>query len=225
MTDQTADERVFSAIYQAVQDHRLTPGVKLREVEMAELFKVSRNSVRSAFLRLSHKGLLALAPNRGASVAQPTLKECREILAARRAIEGAVVESLAASASAAAIRSLRAHVKAQKAAFVAGDAATGHRLAIEFHRLLAELSGNRLLRGYVDDLLGRMPLIVLSQGGQRHSGEATHAGHIELVEAIAKHDVEGARRLLDEHLRDLEVELKLTAVPVESTLAQIFGLA
>ena len=224
MNEATADEPVFNAIYEAVQSRRLQPGAKLREVEMATLFKVSRNSVRSAFMRLAHKGLLELAPNRGASVARPTLKQCQDILAARRVIEGAIVQTLAATATPQAVRMLRNHVKAQKSAFVARDVAQGHKLAMDFHRLMAKLAGNSLFESYVEDLLGRMPLILLTHASHRNAAEATHAGHIELVEAIAAHDVDQASRLLDEHLAEVEVELNLSAAAAPRTMAEIFGL-
>lgn len=59
------------AIYEAVQERRLEPALKLREVELTTLFKMSRTSVRTALLRLSHKSILDISANRGATVAKP----------------------------------------------------------------------------------------------------------------------------------------------------------
>ena len=215
------DERVYAAIHAAVQEHRLEPGVKLKEVELTELFQVSRASVRTALQRLAHKGILQLAPNRGASVARPSAEECRQILESRLAVEGMVIEVLARAPSAAAVKALRAHVRAQARAFKAGDLAEGHRLAIAFHRLLAQHCGNRVLAQLLDDLLSRMPLIVLAHGVRRPSGEATHADHIDLVEAIAAGDVDRGRRILKLHLQALQDELDLGPPPSRPTLRQM----
>jgi len=215
------DERVYAAIHAAVQEHRLEPGVKLKEVELTELFQVSRASVRTALHRLAHKGILELAPNRGASVARPSADECRQILESRLAIEGMVIEVLARTPHAAAVKALRTHVRAQERAFKAGDTAEGHRLAIAFHRLLAQHCGNRVLAQLLDDLLSRMPLIVLTHGAKRASGAATHADHIDLVEAIAGGDVDRGRSILKLHLQALQDELDLSAPPSRRTLRQM----
>jgi DNA-binding GntR family transcriptional regulator len=217
----TADERVYAAIYAAVQEHRLEPGVKLKEIELTELFQVSRTSVRTALHRLAHKGLLQLAPNRGATVAKPSAEDSRHLLEARWAIEGMVIELLARSPDAATVKVLRTHVRAQAKAFKAGDVAEGHRLAMAFHRLLAERCGNRVLAQMLDDLLSRMPLVVLTHGSRRASGEATDGDHADLVEAIAEGDVERARRVLRRHLHALQDALDLGATAPPKTLRQM----
>ncbi|MEP7301201.1 MAG: GntR family transcriptional regulator [Caldimonas sp.] len=196
--------------------------MKLKEVELTELFKVSRTSVRTALLRLAQKGLLELTPNRGAMVAKPSAEDCRQILESRLAVEGMVIEVLARSADAAVVKSLRQHVSAQQRAFQRGNVEEGHRLAIAFHRLLAHHCGNRVLARLLDDLLSRMPLIILTRGAPRAAGEATHSDHIDLVEAIAERKVEPARRILRRHLQALQEVLDLSAPSAPKTLEQIF---
>jgi DNA-binding GntR family transcriptional regulator len=44
------------------------PGEALREIPLAERYKVSRGPIRDAFLQLSQQGLLDLIPNRGVRV-------------------------------------------------------------------------------------------------------------------------------------------------------------
>jgi DNA-binding GntR family transcriptional regulator len=219
------DERVYSAIYDAVQGQRLAPGIKLKEMELAQLFKVSRTSVRNALLRLSHKGLVDMAPNRGAIVAQLSAEDCRQLFEARRAVESAIVEMLARRRSAAVAKTLRTHVAAQRRAFERGDIKEGYRIAIAFHRLLAELAGNRILAQILDDLLSRMPLVILSVGSQRRANDATHSDHIELVEAIASGRAAQARRILAAHLRHLEADLNEQRPAAAKSLAEMLAPA
>ena len=220
-TRPTADERVYSAIHMAVQEHRLAPGVKLKESELTELFQVSRTSVRTAFMRLAHIGILQLAPNRGATVAKPSAQDCRQILEARLAIEGMVVEVLARAPTPATVKALRAHVRAQERAFKSKDVQEGYRLAIAFHRLLAEHCGNRVLAQLLDDLLSRMPLILLTHGTRRSKEDAMHGDHVDLVEAIAACEVARSRRILTLHLQALQDELDLAEPSSGKTLKQM----
>ena len=217
------DERVYAAIYEAVQEHRLEPGLKLGEVELTTLFKVSRTSVRTALLRLSHKGILDISPNRGATVAKPSAEDARQILESRLAVEGMVVEILARALNPSVVKSLRAHVRAQQRAFESGKIEEGHRLAIAFHRVLAGHCGNRILSRLLDDLLARMPLVILTHGKPRASGEATYADHIELVEAIAAGKAVRARRILARHLKALQDELDLNREARGVSLRQALG--
>jgi DNA-binding GntR family transcriptional regulator len=218
------DERVYSAIYNAVQGQRLAPGIKLKEMELAQLFKVSRTSVRNALLRLAHKGLVDIAPNRGAIVAQLSPEDCRQLYEARRAVEGTIVEILAKRRSPAVAKALRAHVAAQRRAFERGDTKEGYRVAIAFHRLLAELAGNRILAQVLDDLLSRMPLVILTLGSQRSANDATHSDHIELVEAIAAGRAAEARRILMKHLQHLEDDLEAQRPAAAGSLAEMLAI-
>src|SRR5687768_18259262 len=90
-----AEDRVFNAILDAVLDHRLPPGTKLKERELAEIFGVSRAAVRAALTRLGHSLLVELRPNRGAVIANPSPDETQDLFEARRVIETATLQRLA----------------------------------------------------------------------------------------------------------------------------------
>ena len=59
----------------AIHEHRLAPGAKLSEDEVGEVFGVSRTVVRAALQILAHDKMVDLKRNRGAFVAQPSVKE------------------------------------------------------------------------------------------------------------------------------------------------------
>ena len=90
-----AADRVYDAIYAAVIDHRLPPGARLREEELAQTFAVSRTLVRQALHRLAQDGVVLLRPNRGAQVPEPTRAEGAHVFDARRVVECEVVRRLA----------------------------------------------------------------------------------------------------------------------------------
>lgn len=65
---------VAGGLSRAVHEHRLAPGVKLGEDDMGEIYGVSRIFFRAALRQLAHTGLVQMKRNRGAHVAQPTLR-------------------------------------------------------------------------------------------------------------------------------------------------------
>src|SRR5207302_2547253 len=81
------DERVHHAIYAAIISHQISPGTALQEDALAGAFGVSRTIIRKVLQRLSHERLVDLVPNKGASVAQPSAEEAREVFEARRVLE------------------------------------------------------------------------------------------------------------------------------------------
>jgi len=90
-----SEEDILRQIEQAILDHRLPPGTKLKEVQLTEIFGVKRGTIRKVLTRLANSRLVVQTPNRGASVAKPSAEEGRHLFATRRAIEGAIVETLA----------------------------------------------------------------------------------------------------------------------------------
>src|SRR5262247_47523 len=78
---------VYDALRDAILSHRLAPGTKLPEDELASIYSVGRSVVRSALQALAHDRLVRLEPNRGAFVAQPSKREAREIFEARALLE------------------------------------------------------------------------------------------------------------------------------------------
>ncbi|TJW69282.1 MAG: GntR family transcriptional regulator, partial [Mesorhizobium sp.] len=78
---------VYAGLRDAIVSHRLAPGTKLPEDELASIYSVSRAVIRAALQALSHDRLARLEPNRGAFVAQPTKQEAREVFEARALIE------------------------------------------------------------------------------------------------------------------------------------------
>ena len=89
-----ATNRVYDAVYQAVLEHRLEPGQRLREAEMSAEFGVSRTVVRQALQRLAQDHVIELTHNRGARVPLPSLDDARHVFEARRMVECEVARRL-----------------------------------------------------------------------------------------------------------------------------------
>ncbi|MBV8633820.1 MAG: GntR family transcriptional regulator [Burkholderiaceae bacterium] len=217
------DRKIYDSILRAVIGQRLPPGTKLTETSLCELFSVSRTTVRKAIQSLAHDHIVELRPNRGATIAQPTPAETREIFAARRAVEAAIVPLAIRHAGAAQIQRLRHVVKEEHASFHAGDHANWIRLGGEFHIMIGEAGGNSVLLRFLRELVSRCSLIIaLYQTPGRTS--CPNDEHERLIDAIAARDEVHAVALMEQHLLDIERNLHLRDEEPEVDLADILGL-
>lgn len=196
-------EEVFDVLRTAVLDHRLPPGTQLKEQALADAFGCNRAVVRAALARLESVRLVEHRPNRGVFVATPSMAEARDIFAARRVIENAVIEALSAAPPPGAVTTLRQLVAREQASYRAGRAAEGLHLSVEFHRLLARLAGNSVLCDFLEELLGRTPLVVLSFTTLDAHNCALDE-HSAIVDAIERGEAGTAVRLMSAHIRHLE---------------------
>jgi len=201
-------ESVYRALRRAIIEQALKPGMKLPEDSIGEQLGVSRTLVREAFGRLAVEGLVELKPNRGASVAYPTLEEARDVFEVRRGLERLVAESLAGCITSVQIAELEAHVRQEEKAHEQ-DGPESIRLSGEFHIKLAKMTGNALLLRYVQEASSRCSLI-LAIYGRPHSTECAVSEHRQLIDALRAGDAARAADLMDHHLRAVVTRALLT---------------
>src|ERR1700748_3047158 len=152
------------ALRQAIIEQALPPGTKLPEDELGARFGMSRTLVRAALAHLQSEGLVDAPPRRTATTAKPSLEEAREVFEVRRTLERAVVRLVTARWRPEFGAELEGHVREEEAARKSGEARVSIRLAGEFHIKLAEMSGNRLLRRYLGEVVSRCSLILALYG-------------------------------------------------------------
>lgn len=213
------DLRIYRAVVNAVMSHRLPPGTHLGEADFCDLYQVSRTTVRKALQRLAHDHIIELRPNRGAVVASPTPEEASDIFAARRAIEREIVPLVIQNATPASLKQIQEALEAEDEARRTGDRANWIRLGGDFHNLLAELTGNRVLQRFMSELVSRCSLIIALYETPGVS-MCENCDHQELMAKIEKRDVSGAIELMEHHLLEIESRLRLGEPEQKINLAE-----
>jgi DNA-binding GntR family transcriptional regulator len=211
-----SENEVLRRIEQAVLDHRLAPGTKLKEVQLANLFGVKRGLIRKVLTRLAHSSLVEQTPNRGATVAKPSVKEGQDLFATRRVIESAVLETLIARIEDQDLEQLNEMLHREQQAYRAGDSAQALALSVDFHRELARMAGNSVLETYLTDIIRRTPLVILAHLGDDEDNRCRNHEHEIIVDAIGRRDIKTAVEVMNQHL--LQIESKIQHKPEKQHL-------
>jgi len=217
-----AADRVYRAIYAAVVDHRLPPGARLREQELAQSFEVSRTLVRQALHRLAQDGVVLLRPNRGAQVPEPTRQDGTHVFDARRVVECEVMRRLAGRLGTAELAPLCKLVEAESRAIDTGDQREAIRLSGAFHVELARLSGNPLFVRMVEELLPTTSLLIALYKAPGEPMCVAH-GHRALLAALQDGSPAAAATEMRRHLAEIERSLDAPAVRATPALRDVFA--
>lgn len=216
-----SEEDVLRQIEQAVLDHRLPPGTKLKEVQLAEVFGVKRGTIRKVLTRLANSRLVIQQPNRGASVAKPSADEGRDLFATRRVMEAAIVETLVEKRDDNLVCQLRKMLKQEQQAYQQDDSKQALALSVDFHRQLAIMAGNSVMQEFLNDIIRRTPLVILTHLGSDSENRCRNQEHEAIVEAIANGDAKKAREIMNEHLLHLENQISDEPDPQQPDLASL----
>lgn len=196
----TAGSAIYDRLYSAIVSLQMPPGMSLQEKRIAEEFGVSRTPVREALLRLAEAGLVDIFPQSGTFVSLVPVAAIPEAVVIRKALEGTTVEKTALIATRADIARLDAIIARQRADALHNETSAFHEQDEAFHETIAGIAGYpgiwtilKTVKIQIDrarrltlPALGRMDNVIEE--------------HVTIRDAIAAHDVEGARNAMMHHL-------------------------
>ena len=152
-----------------ILDGAYLPGTHLLQADICERFGVSRTPVREALLKLQAQNLVELIPNKGARIRVPTLSELTEVYSVRAELEG-YAASLAATKCSPDTFAALDFAQSQLETVVltladpteqrASDSFINSRMTRfneEFHSVIRDAAGNKLLDRMIADLQKHFP--------------------------------------------------------------------
>lgn len=213
-TRQTKDDGIFAHLYMAIVGLQLEPGTKLPEDTLAETYGVSRTSIRKVLQKLAHKGLVDVRMNHGASVAQPTLKDARDLFASRQIVECGAIASIAAKVTPERLSELEALLEQENQAEREDDRRRAIYLSGQFHLALARLADNEIISHFLGDLVARTSLVIATFGAP-HSCGCPPSKHGEILPLLRERRADEARVWMETHLRDVERSVVQEPSPAE----------
>jgi len=193
---QTAVDRLRDLIMQG----ELAPGARLNERLLCEQLGISRTPLREALKMLASEGLVALQPNRGATVTPLTLGSVREIFEVMGALEGLAGELVCRNATEAQIAEVRALHYQMLAYHARGDLPSYFRENQKIHLAIIAATGNATLLATYRGLNAHVRRARYLANLTRDRWDQAVAEHGQIVEALGRRDSARLQQLLQEHL-------------------------
>ncbi|UOF88645.1 GntR family transcriptional regulator [Fodinisporobacter ferrooxydans] len=185
-------EKIFRGDYQ--------PGERLKEEELANLFKTSRAPVRESLYLLQIDGLVERLPRRGTVVKEYTNKEIQELYEVRLGLEQLAIDKLAFSWNDDAHQQFLAILSEMKTALKDFDTISYASHNAKFHKLLFKLAGNEILSRLYQQLGNPLTaLLHLSVYKQEHM-ESSYHEHEEIVRALHDKRFQLAKELISQNV-------------------------
>lgn len=194
-------ERAYRELRQLILDGEFERIDFLSERMLARRLGMSNTPIRSAVERLQCEGIVAIGPQRGITVREPSAREMIDHIEVREALEPFIASKIAGRLTLPQQRELTANVDAYEQSLVTGDMRRLISLDGDFHLLLAKFSGNaeyeRMLRQLRDRIQG--VIVRISRHVPERMAESV-AEHRAIAGCIIEGDRRGAAKQMARHL-------------------------
>jgi DNA-binding GntR family transcriptional regulator/tetratricopeptide (TPR) repeat protein len=202
---QTTQESVVDHLRDLILSRQLLPGERLVQSELAEQLGVSRTPVREALHKLASEGLVTFSSYKGASVAEFSVTEMKEIYAVRSALESHAAYLAAQRITDEELERLEALLRQIGEASRRQDFSLLLDAYHQFHATIYTAAKQQRLYKLAIQYLEltivyqRMALSL----GRDFSDPAIE--HEEILAALRRRDADAARRLICAHLKTQEM--------------------
>jgi len=206
---QSLRQQVAQALRAALVAGEMRPGVLYSAPMLAEKFGVSATPVREAMLDLASEGLVKAVRNKGFRVTELADRDRDEMTQIRLLIEAPTVGDIAArcdSEMAPKIEALREGAREIETLAIQRDLIRYVEADRKFHLSLLALAGNDHLVQVIDSLRSRSRLYGLQALADRGQLGQSAREHEMLVDLVLAADVDGATRLMAQHISHVRGE-------------------
>jgi DNA-binding GntR family transcriptional regulator len=217
--DSPQGDSVYFQLIEEIRSGDLLPGARLREVELATRYGISRTPVREAIRLLEVDGLVVHLPRQGATIRSLDYAEVIELYEMRMVLEGTAARLAARVASPAEIDGLAA-IHTDFASAPAG--ARVRDLNRQFHNTLVRAARNRFLIKAMSAL--QKTLLILGPTTLAEPDRVAEAvsEHEAILNALRSGDGDRAEAMMRGHveaaLKQRIAALRGAALPMENAL-------
>ena len=201
---QSLHEQTYQALRTAILSGELAGGERLIETQLAEMLNVSRTPVREALCQLQRENLVTADPHHGLRVASLSIADAADLYDCRIALEQLSVAGASQNATPAQLKQLESIVQQAENDTPArsGELTNYHLLYADyqFHRLLAQSSGNSWLVTLLDQVFDKMILVRIRTMEYNPGVLEIRSEHRCIYQAVSEQNAAAAAQAMKEHL-------------------------
>lgn len=197
---QNSENSVYHKLKTAIRKRYIKQGSQLVEVTLAQKLGVSRTPVRSAIKKLESEGLVNSIPNRGAFVITPTKQEIEETFLVRAELECMAARLAAKQCTGAQLAELQDFIDFEEQVFDKTNLDKYYAANDSFHLKIAEISANKVLCSYIQELLDRTRIYLILYDPFYKIEYSPTTEHLDIIEAIASGNKEDACKAVRKHI-------------------------
>jgi len=194
-------EKICRALRQEIVYGTLMPNEHLKEARLAKHFGCTRGPVREALNQLEQQGFVALVPNQGATVKEPSANEVKDFYNLLAILEGKAVEWATPRMTDQDIEPLKTINNALKKILESKETPVEEwiPLNLEFHRLFWEKCGNEKMNWLVEEIRTRITryryISLIVTASWDYAGD-----HEEIIDLVLQRDAQKASKTMENHI-------------------------
>ena len=220
------DDIVYEKLKKAIILQKIPPNSKLVESELADILKVSRTPVHTALKLLEKDGLLAIVPNKGAFVTKKTYDEVEEAFAVRTELERMSVRLAANNIKDDDINKLKEILDKEALAYSKNRRIEAYTIGSEFHKKIAEISGNKCLLEFVNSIMVKTDsynVFYILNDPKLEKEYFTPKQHHDIFDALVMKDPDKSEKAMETHILSTEAQLNLVYYNDEKDLETLLN--
>jgi DNA-binding GntR family transcriptional regulator len=197
-------EQTYKALRESILNGELAAGDRLIETQIAEQLQVSRTPIREAIRQLQREDLITADELGWLRVTTVSPSEAMHLYDCRMALETLAVTSACQNATDSQLKKLKSLVAQVEKLFKQQDSNPSSSQLLEldyqFHRTVAQCSGNNYLVFLLDQIFAKMALLRVQTTRHNPRVLEIRTEHQLLMEAIISRNIEVATQAIQSHL-------------------------
>ena len=208
-------DRIEAELRQLILTLELEPGLAISEASLMKEYGWGRTPLREAIQRLAEQSLLQIIPHQGVVVTALSVFDFAEMMDAMSMVIGPAAALACERLTDGELDELDEVVNASESAAEDGDFIKVSQQDFEFHRILADATGNRHLSRYLLHLHQVATRFNFAAWKRDRNAAPSIDEHRQIVEIMRQRDVEGAKSAMRAHIENARQRIVGTIAAAE----------
>jgi len=207
---QSLSEQIYESLRAAIIRLELAPGQKIKDVDLAEQFNVSRTPIREAIKRLETEGLVVSEPGAVTRIKAIDLEEVKQAFVVVASLHRLAARLAVPILSKEQIAQLKIYNEELKRSIENDDMISAITADDRFHQVFIKASKNKEIEKVLDYLIPKLRRLEYQKFDSKR-GLSSFVDHKAIIKASEKKDVPKVETLVEQNwlsLSDYLIQLK-----------------